>query len=345
MPRVRAAARLFALVNAPRHPTTSPWPRRLAWAAWAAAIPLVFFGGSVTSLHAGLAIEGWMIVDPGKGDWFLPLYPLDRWTRSLGTFVEHSHRLFGMLVGLLAIASVVMTLVAERRNLPRALVPAALVAVIVQGVLGGLRVLERSTDLAFLHGALGQAVFVLLGAAALSLAPRRDAIPSAAQASNARLKRVAVGASAVVYLQIVIGAWLRHGQSMIALAAHVVVLLGAIAAVTMLAHALKRAEEHAPDAQGLARHRKALWIVLWAQLLLGLLAFTWVYVVVGRDRQATELHQSFFPTMHVLGGAALFFACVAAWLRASTRAAGSGEVRVERSTDLASPANGVGAAR
>lgn len=294
----------------------SPWPRRLAWTTWAAAIPLVFFGGSVTSLDAGLAIDGWWVVDPGKGDFFLPLYPLDRWVHSLGAFVEHTHRLFGMLVGLLAIATVVATFLRERRRLPRAFAAFGLLAVIGQGVLGGLRVLEKSTDLAFLHGSIGQAVFVLLGATALVLAP--DAGVAAAPTAERRtLRRVAFATIGVVYAQIVVGAWLRHGQSLGALVTHVVMLLGVAGLVTFLAHALGKAAETAPDGAYLRRLRIALWTVFWVQITLGLLAFVWVYLVVGQGRTPTELHQSFFPTLHVMGGAGLLFVVVASALQAS----------------------------
>ncbi|MBK7874368.1 MAG: COX15/CtaA family protein [Planctomycetes bacterium] len=302
----------------------SPWPRRLAWTTWAAAIPLVFFGGSVTSLDAGLAIDGWWVVDPGKGDFFLPLYPLDRWVHSLGAFVEHTHRLFGMLVGLLAIATVVATFLREKRGTPRAFALAGLLAVIGQGALGGYRVLEKSTDLAFLHGSIGQAVFVLLGATALVLAPEARA-SVAATPERRTLGRVAIATTAVVYAQIVVGAWLRHGQSLAALVVHVGMLVLVVGAVTFLAHALRRAAETAPDAPRLRRLRIVLWGIFWGQLTLGMLAFIWVYLVVGQGRTPTELHQSFFPTLHVMGGAALLFACVASVLQAFRGASAASE--------------------
>ena len=76
----------------------SPWPRRLAWATLLAALPLVLFGGTVTTLRAGMAIDGWFVLEPGRGDHFLLAYPLEKWLRDPGTFTEHTHRLFGVLV-------------------------------------------------------------------------------------------------------------------------------------------------------------------------------------------------------------------------------------------------------
>jgi uncharacterized membrane protein YkvI len=58
--------------------------------------------------------------------------------------------------------------------------------------------------------------------------------------------------------------------------------------------------------------RKALIGALAAQLVLGLLAFLSVYVVVGRN--PGNVGQSLFPTLHVMGGAALLLACVASFM-------------------------------
>ena len=48
---------------------SSPWPRRLALATWLGALPLVVLGGSVTTLRAGMAIDGWWVLD--RGHWAL----------------------------------------------------------------------------------------------------------------------------------------------------------------------------------------------------------------------------------------------------------------------------------
>lgn len=299
----------------------SVWPARFAWWTWIACIPLVFLGGSVTSTGSGLAIDGWWVVDPGKGDWFLPLYPPDRWVHAQGPFVEHTHRLCGMLVGLLSIATVVSAFAARARTLGRVLACAGLVAVIVQGTLGGFRVLEKSRDLAFLHGAVGQAVFALLGVAALALAVRVP--PAASRAELVRLRRVALATTLVVYTQIVVGAWLRHGQSMTALATHVVLVIAVSAHVFMAASAARKAEAVLSEPERVAKLRRWLWAAFATQITLGLLAFTSVYVIVGHGKTPTELHQSLFPTLHVVGGAALLFASTALLVEAWRRHAGS----------------------
>ena len=68
-------------------------------------LPLFAFGGSVTTLGAGMAVTGWWNAEGS----FMPFFPIDKWFRDLGTFVEHSHRQFGLVLGLLMIAAVVAT--------------------------------------------------------------------------------------------------------------------------------------------------------------------------------------------------------------------------------------------
>ena len=145
--------------------STSRWPSRLARWTLYAAIPLVLFGGTVTTMRAGMAEDGWWTPD-GHLLW---LYPWAMRIRNAGVFVEHHHRELGSLVGLLSLVTVIATWCFEKRWGPRLLALAGLTAVSVQGAIGGFRVLENDPQLAFLHGALGQAVFTLLAVVAIGL--------------------------------------------------------------------------------------------------------------------------------------------------------------------------------
>lgn len=291
---------------------TSPWPRRFALSALFCAVPLVFFGGSVTTLHAGLAIDGWLVLEPGRGDHFLWLYPVDKWFRDVGTFVEHTHRLLGSLVGILAIATVVATWATDRRRLPRVLSVAALLAVITQGVIGGFRVLERSDDLAFLHGAIGQGVFAVLGASWIALSSKRAAPSDGDGSFGRRLRRLSIAAVASVCLQIVAGAWLRHGGGNGALAVHLALALPVLILVPLLARRL--------PARGERR-----WLIgsLAGQIALGIGALVVVSMPGGEG-----LGTAVFPTLHVLGGGILLLACVASSMWAH-KTFPSGSVRPE----------------
>src|SRR5918994_1730500 len=112
----------------------SAWPHRLAVALACATCPLLFIGGLVTSKGAGLAVPDW----PTSFGYNMFLYP---WSKMIGDiFYEHSHRLIAAAVGLLTIAVTLTFWLKERRQWLRWLGVAALLLVIVQGVIGGLRV-------------------------------------------------------------------------------------------------------------------------------------------------------------------------------------------------------------
>src|SRR5579862_4774580 len=91
---------------------------------------LVVAGGLVTSRDAGLSVPDWPL-SYGK---LMP--PMEG-----GILYEHGHRMVATTVGLLTIVSVIWLFHSERRKWLRWLGVIELVAVIVQGVLGGLTVL------------------------------------------------------------------------------------------------------------------------------------------------------------------------------------------------------------
>ncbi len=129
------------------------WLHGLAMALVAATFILVAIGGSVTSYDAGMAVpDGFTTF----GYWSLTA-PLEVWWHDLGTRLEHSHRLKGYVVGWLTIGVLVGVLATQRRR--RWVVGLAvglLVFVVLQGVLGILRVDEVSLWLAGVHGVTGQ---------------------------------------------------------------------------------------------------------------------------------------------------------------------------------------------
>src|SRR6187402_1866001 len=107
--------------------------------AWFAAIGsawvfvLVALGAFTTTIGAGMAFPDWPLSNGSVNP--------DGWLTEIDKFAEHSHRLFGTVMGLLAIATVVWLQLTEARAWLRKLSWAALAIVVVQGVLGGTRVL------------------------------------------------------------------------------------------------------------------------------------------------------------------------------------------------------------
>ncbi len=186
----------------------SRWPHRFAVALVCATYPLIWVGGLVTTYNAGMAVPDW----PTTYGYNLFLYPLDTWIAGpWDLFIEHGHRLLGALAGMLTIAFVVTAWWCDERRWLRWLAVAALVLVIVQGVLGGVRVIQDERQLAKVHGCLGPAFLALATALAVFTSRVWRIGPTTAPRHGAgKLHRLALLTVAFAYLQLVLGANLRH---------------------------------------------------------------------------------------------------------------------------------------
>lgn len=113
----------------------------------------IIFGAFVTTLGAGMAFIDWPTSD-GRP---LVLYP---WFDSTGDkFVEHGHRLAGVIVGVMALLLFGLSWLEGVSRLTRLCCSLVLVGVIFQGVLGGLRVLLDKQFIALCHSIFGCFVF------------------------------------------------------------------------------------------------------------------------------------------------------------------------------------------
>ena len=185
-----------------------PWPHRLAVLLCCATFPLIWVGGLVTTYKAGMAVPDW----PTTYGYNLFLYPWQTWVFGpFDLFIEHSHRLLGALVGLLAIAFVVVVFQRETQRKMRIAAVVALLMVIAQGLLGGARVRLVEQGLAMVHGCFGLATFAYL--AAMGVVTSRywkSHVPVPSSDSSRRLLRLSVMLAGLVYIQVVLGALLRH---------------------------------------------------------------------------------------------------------------------------------------
>src|SRR5438045_4172037 len=120
-----------------------------------ATFPLIFMGGLVTSHGAGMSVPDW----PNSYGYNMFLFPPRFWVG--GILYEHTHRLMGTVVGLLSIILAICAWKWEKRIWVRNLALAVLAAVILQGVLGGLRVTLMKLHLAIIHACFAQAFFCL----------------------------------------------------------------------------------------------------------------------------------------------------------------------------------------
>ena len=136
------------------------WPHRLAVLTTAATFLLILAGGVVTNTGTGMAVPDW----PTTFGYNMFLYP---WSKMVGgVLYEHTHRLLASLVGSLTLTLAVLLWAVEPRRYVLGLGIAALAAVVIQGVLGGLRVVLAENALAIVHGAFAHAFFAMLAAIA-----------------------------------------------------------------------------------------------------------------------------------------------------------------------------------
>jgi cytochrome c oxidase assembly protein subunit 15 len=173
-----------------------------------ATVALMAWGAFVTSIDAGLAVPDW----PTSFNSLDPFNPWPGWWDIIPIRAEHGHRLMGGLVGLLTAGLMVWTLLAEKRRWVRRLSVGAFALVLVQGLLGGLRVVWVSLDLAVVHAFLAQVFFAVVVGLTLfhSASWQRLTIPWPASPSRSRLKGLTAFTVLAVYLQVVFGALLRH---------------------------------------------------------------------------------------------------------------------------------------
>jgi len=237
----------------------SRWPHRLAVALAYATFPLLFIGGLVTSKGAGLAVPDW----PTTFGYNMFLYP---WSKMIGAvFYEHSHRLFASFVGLLTIALAVAFWLRERRSLLRWLGVVALGLIIIQGILGGLRVILLESTLAILHACFAHAFFALTVALALFTSREwRSETIGAMIADGGRLWRLGAMTTAFIYIQVIFGAVLRHSGER--LDAHL--LFAGLVAVHVILLLWRVTKHHGANLK-LVRSAYGLGILLLLQLLLG----------------------------------------------------------------------------
>lgn len=237
----------------------SPWIHRLAISTVVGTLLLILAGGVVTSTGAGMAVPDW----PTTFGYNMFLFP---WARMTGGILyEHSHRLIGSVVGLLTLTLAVLLWAMEPRRWVRWLGAAALLAVIVQGVLGGLRVVLVAEQLALLHGALAHAFFALAVSLALFTSPawRTPAAPLRAELAGG-LRGWCLLVTVATYAQIVLGAIATHTGRRLDAHVGLAVLLSVL--VPVLGY---RIFSRLADRTNLLRPARLLRLFWMIQLILG----------------------------------------------------------------------------
>ncbi|MDX9972677.1 MAG: COX15/CtaA family protein [FCB group bacterium] len=197
-----------------------PWLRRFTKFVVLSTLALIFIGGLVTSHGAGLAVPDW----PTTYGENMFTYPLEKWQG--GILYEHGHRLFASFVGMLIIVLTFWQFV-DKRSVVRGLGFVALALVILQGVLGGVSVLMRLQwatpepiwfATLVLHGVLAQSFLALTVVLAYLQSKEYAARIGEPEApADHALAPWAIAVAALVSLQLIIAAAMRHRGAGLAL--------------------------------------------------------------------------------------------------------------------------------
>jgi cytochrome c oxidase assembly protein subunit 15 len=160
----------------------------------------------VTSKGAGLSVPDWplsygMLMPPMVGN----------------VFYEHGHRMVAATVGLLTLCLALWTWRAEPRRAIRRLAWAALLAVVLQGLLGGLTVLFLlPTPVSVAHACLAQTFLCLM--VALTYATSREWQTAPERKVDASgIRALTLFATSLVFTQLLVGAVVRHTGSGLAI--------------------------------------------------------------------------------------------------------------------------------
>ena len=183
------------------------WMHRFAVITACAAFGLIIAGGLVTSTDSGLAVPDWPL---SYGQIMPPMVG--------GIFYEHGHRMMATFVGLLTTILAFWIWRSEERGWVKALGWVALIAVVVQGVLGGLTVLYLlPTPISVAHATLAQSFFCLTIVIALVTSPFWRQYRAGELPTIGKVRRWTVAASAAIFLQLILGALIRHTGSALAI--------------------------------------------------------------------------------------------------------------------------------
>jgi len=219
---------------------------------------LLIAGGLVTSTDSGLAVPDWPL---SYGTWFPPMVG--------GILYEHGHRMIAACVGLLILTLAVWLWRVEPRRWVRRLGYAALAAVILQGLLGGLTVLLLlPPQVSIAHACLGQTVFCLV--VCLAQATASSWVDHPARVADHHwpsVRSLSLSAALLAGVQLFLGAVLRHTGRGLPL--H---LLGAALLLLTTGWVMIRLHRASETPSGLVEASRRLGALVVVQLGLGMTA-------------------------------------------------------------------------
>jgi cytochrome c oxidase assembly protein subunit 15 len=259
------------------------------------------FAALTAAVALALILAGSFVTTTRTGD-TIPTWPKSWGKMEVGWPVEWSHRAAAGLVTVLVTVLAVWLQVREPRKGVRIIGWAALGAVLLQALIGGLRIVTVApVPVAVVHACFGQLVFCAMVATALFVSDAWRRTPT--DASTAGARNLGVVTTVLAFLQLVAGAVTRHTGAVLA-----VHLLGAglvLIHVSLFASRLMLTP--------LRKGATVLVALLGIQLLLG--GATWAIKASGFERShQAPLLQILTISAHVALGAALLAATLAVTL-------------------------------
>jgi cytochrome c oxidase assembly protein subunit 15 len=172
---------------------------------------LIFAGALVKSHEVGLSVPDW----PTTYGYQMFQFPFSDMVG--GIFYEHGHRMIATMVGFMTLILSIIVYLSDNELWLKKLTFFALGLVIIQGLFGGLTVLlYLPAYISIIHAILAQTFFVLIIYISFSLS-KKDALKLDNLSNVSDLKTPAYFVAISIYIQLILGAIMRHTESGLAI--------------------------------------------------------------------------------------------------------------------------------
>lgn len=267
---------------------------------------LIIAGALVTSNDAGLATPDWPL---SNGSFLPPMVG--------NMFYEHGHRMIATTVGLLTIGLAIYIRVKEKRMWIWRLGLFALMAVVAQGLLGALTVkMMLPLGVSAAHATLAQLFFCTTVSLAVFTSKSWIEARPLPEETGSPLRHMCTFALAMIFVQLILGATLRHSAKwdqhlpVQMIVAHII---GAFAVTIALGGTVLSVWRRHKGETFLTRPATIALVLLVVQLFLGVAAYL---TRLGSPSDPQPLHPMIGITVaHVACGALVFATTIVLTLR------------------------------
>jgi cytochrome c oxidase assembly protein subunit 15 len=202
----------------------------------------------------------------------------------------------GSLVGFTALALAIYTTIAERRRWVKVMAWGIGVCILIQAVMGGLRVTDKSTTLAVVHGVFAQMVFAGMASLAVVAGRAYEGLKATERETAGMERGLTALLTGSLVVQLMLGALVRHTNALVMM--HI--LMAAAVGVMALACGFRAWGLHG-DIPALKKSGIAVMVVVCLQLMLGVLALVFRSGPLGEP----TVGGAFLTTAHQANGAVL----------------------------------------